>query len=138
MTRRGFCEVGTAGAGSRRRLPPTIGRELSQVAAQCSDAASEALRVDLGGQDPGVGATVVPPLVQVSGVRVDDAVAVGVGLQLTYVSGVGEAAHLTSKDSYNTPSCPVALPAGSPEEALDCACGLYLNNPTAWLQPPTN
>ena len=29
-------------------------------------------------------------------------------------------------------------PAGSPEEALDCACGLYLNDPTAWLQPPTN
>jgi hypothetical protein len=25
-----------------------------------------------------------------------------------------------------------------PEEALDCACGLYLNDPTAWTQPPTN
>lgn len=23
--------------------------------------------------------------------------------------------------------------AGSPDEALDCACGLYLNDPTAWL-----
>lgn len=23
--------------------------------------------------------------------------------------------------------------AGSPEEAPDCACGLYLNDPTAWL-----
>jgi hypothetical protein len=22
--------------------------------------------------------------------------------------------------------------------ALECACGLYLNDPTAWLQPPTN
>jgi hypothetical protein len=24
------------------------------------------------------------------------------------------------------------------EEALDTACGLYLNDPTAWLRPPTN
>jgi hypothetical protein len=27
------------------------------------------------------------------------------------------------------------LPIGRPEEALDCACGLYLGDPTAWLQP---
>jgi hypothetical protein len=33
---------------------------------------------------------------------------------------------------------PNGLPAGGPEEALDCACGLYLGDPTAWLQPPTN
>jgi hypothetical protein len=26
---------------------------------------------------------------------------------------------------------------GSPEQALDTACGLYLADPTAWL-PPTN
>lgn len=25
--------------------------------------------------------------------------------------------------------------AGSPEEALDCPCGLYLNDPSAWQQP---
>ncbi|TCO52662.1 hypothetical protein EV192_112394, partial [Actinocrispum wychmicini] len=25
-----------------------------------------------------------------------------------------------------------------PQEALDCACGLYLNDTTAWLKPPTN
>lgn len=31
--------------------------------------------------------------------------------------------------------CPAAI---SPEEALGCACGLYLNDPTAWLPPPTN
>jgi hypothetical protein len=32
------------------------------------------------------------------------------------------------------------LTAGDPEEALDCACGLYLNDPTAWLPggSPTN
>jgi hypothetical protein len=29
------------------------------------------------------------------------------------------------------------LPAGSPEEALDCVCGLYLNDPTGWSLPPT-
>jgi hypothetical protein len=29
--------------------------------------------------------------------------------------------------------------AGSAEDALDCACGLYLNDPTAWLpDTPTN
>jgi hypothetical protein len=28
--------------------------------------------------------------------------------------------------------------AGTPEDALDCACGLYLADPTAWQQPPTN
>jgi hypothetical protein len=33
---------------------------------------------------------------------------------------------------------PSGLPIGSPEGALDCACGLYLNDPTAWLTPPTN
>jgi hypothetical protein len=27
--------------------------------------------------------------------------------------------------------------AGNPEEALDCACGLYLNDPTIWPHPDT-
>jgi len=27
------------------------------------------------------------------------------------------------------------FPAGTPEEALDCACGLYLNDPSAWVRP---
>jgi hypothetical protein len=31
---------------------------------------------------------------------------------------------------------PSGYPVGTPEEALDCACGLYLNDPTAWTQPP--
>ncbi|TQM43883.1 hypothetical protein FB388_1235 [Pseudonocardia cypriaca] len=30
------------------------------------------------------------------------------------------------------------LKAGSLEEALDCVCGLYLNDPTGWSLPPTN
>jgi hypothetical protein len=50
----------------------------------------------------------------------------------------GFAIYLASKDGYQDSILPSGLPAGSPEEALDCACGLYLNDPTAWLQPPTN
>jgi hypothetical protein len=45
---------------------------------------------------------------------------------------------LASRDKYEDNVLPSGLPAGSSEEALDCACGLYLNDPTAWLQPPTN
>jgi hypothetical protein len=50
----------------------------------------------------------------------------------------GFAIYLASRDGYQDNLLPNGLPAGSPEEALDCACGLYLNDPTAWLQPPTN
>ena len=50
----------------------------------------------------------------------------------------GFAIYLASNDGYQDSFLPSGLPAGSPEEALDCACGLYLNDPTAWLTPPTN
>ena len=50
----------------------------------------------------------------------------------------GFAIYLASRDGYEDNLLPSGLPAGSPEEALDCACGLYLNDPTAWTQPPTN
>jgi hypothetical protein len=50
----------------------------------------------------------------------------------------GFAIYLASRDRYEDNFLPSGLPVGSPEEALDCACGLYLNDPTAWLQPPTN
>ena len=30
------------------------------------------------------------------------------------------------------------LPLGTPQEALDCACGLYLADPSAWLPPGTD
>jgi hypothetical protein len=30
------------------------------------------------------------------------------------------------------------MTAGSPEDALDTACGLYLNDPSAWTTPPKN
>ena len=50
----------------------------------------------------------------------------------------GFAIHLTGRDSYENAALPSGYPVGTPDEALDCACGLYLNDPTAWTQPPTN
>lgn len=48
----------------------------------------------------------------------------------------GFAIYRASHDDYQDSALPSGLTAGSPEEALDCACGLYLNDPTAW-QPDT-
>jgi len=49
----------------------------------------------------------------------------------------GFAIYLASRDGYEDSILPTGLHAGSPEEALDCACGLYLADPTAWQdQPP--
>jgi hypothetical protein len=50
----------------------------------------------------------------------------------------GFAIHLASRDGYQDAVLPSGFPVGTPEEALDCACGLYLNDPTAWIPPPTN
>lgn len=50
----------------------------------------------------------------------------------------GFAIYLASKDGYQDSFLPSGLPVGTPQEALDCACGLYLNRPTAWQPPPTN
>jgi hypothetical protein len=51
----------------------------------------------------------------------------------------GFAIYLASRDGYEDNILPIGgLPAGSPEEALDCVCGLYLNDPTGWSPPPTN
>ncbi|MEY9838019.1 hypothetical protein [Streptacidiphilus sp. EB103A] len=43
----------------------------------------------------------------------------------------GFALHLASSDSYKDNILPSGLPAGSPEEALDCAGDLYLSGPGA-------
>ena len=48
----------------------------------------------------------------------------------------GFAIYLASSDKYEDNILPSGLPFGSPEEAMDCACGLYLNDPTAWMQAP--
>lgn len=51
----------------------------------------------------------------------------------------GFAIYRASHDDYEDSLLPSGMTAGSPEEALDCACGLYLNDPTAWLDDsPTN
>jgi hypothetical protein len=51
----------------------------------------------------------------------------------------GFAIYRASHDDYEKSLLPSGWPAGSPQDALDCACGLYLGDPTACLpQPPTN
>ncbi len=41
----------------------------------------------------------------------------------------GFALYLASKDGYQDQILPTGHTAGTPEEALDCAAGLYLDNP---------
>jgi hypothetical protein len=50
----------------------------------------------------------------------------------------GFAIYLASRDGYEDSVLPSGVHAGTPEEALDCACGLYLNDPSAWQErtPP--
>lgn len=50
------------------------------------------------------------------------------------------AIYQASSDRYEDSFLPTGTPAGTPEQALDTACGLYLGDPTAWLtdQPPQN
>jgi hypothetical protein len=48
----------------------------------------------------------------------------------------GFAIWLASRDGYQDSVLPSGLPVGTPEEALDCACGLYLADPTAWQEHP--
>jgi hypothetical protein len=51
----------------------------------------------------------------------------------------GFAIYRASHDDYQDSYLPNGMAAGNAEEALDCACGLYLNDPTAWLpDTPTN
>ena len=49
-----------------------------------------------------------------------------------YANRWGFAIYLASKDGYEDSVLPTGWPVGTAEEALDCACGLYLNDPTAW------
>ena len=51
-------------------------------------------------------------------------------------SSWGFAIYRASHDDYEENVLPSGSPTGSAEEALDCACGLYLNDPTAWTSDP--
>lgn len=48
----------------------------------------------------------------------------------------GFAIHLASRDGYEDSVLPDGQHTGTPEQALDCACGLYLGDPTAWTDGP--
>jgi hypothetical protein len=48
----------------------------------------------------------------------------------------GFAIYLASRDGYEDSVPPSGLPVGTPEEALDCTCGLYLAHPNAWQEHP--
>jgi hypothetical protein len=45
----------------------------------------------------------------------------------------GFAIYRASHDDYEDSILPTGASTGSPEDALDTACGLYLNDPTAWI-----
>ena len=56
--------------------------------------------------------------------------------RLRYVGLAGEwgfAVYRASHDDYEESFLPTGRMGGSPEEALDCACGRYLADPTVWL-----
>jgi hypothetical protein len=56
-----------------------------------------------------------------------------------YANEWGFAIYRASHNDYQDNYLPTGVTAGPSEEALDTACGLYLNDPTAWVtQPPTN
>jgi hypothetical protein len=52
----------------------------------------------------------------------------------------GFAIYRASHDDYDKSVLPTGYPFGTPQETLDCACGLYLDDATVWLDqlPPTN
>ena len=61
--------------------------------------------------------------------------------RLRYVGSAHQwqfAIYRASHDDYDESVFPTGLPVGTCQQALDTACGLYLNDPTAWIQPPTN
>jgi len=50
----------------------------------------------------------------------------------------GFSIYRASHDNYQPGVLHTGMTTGTPEEALDTACGLYLNDPTAWTEPPKN
>jgi hypothetical protein len=47
----------------------------------------------------------------------------------------GFAIHLASRDAYEDSYLPNDQPTGTPEDAIDCACGLYLADPPPGPDP---
>ena len=61
--------------------------------------------------------------------------------RLRYVGSAHDwqfAIYRASHDDYDESVFFTGLPVGSCQDAVDTACGLYLNDPTAWTRPPTN
>jgi hypothetical protein len=55
--------------------------------------------------------------------------------RLRYVGSAHQwqfAIYRASHDDYDESTFPTGLPIGTCQDALDTACGLYLNDPTAW------
>ena len=50
----------------------------------------------------------------------------------------GFSIYRASHDNYQPSVLHTGMTTGTPEEALDTACGLHLNDPTAWTEPPKN
>ncbi len=48
----------------------------------------------------------------------------------------GFAIYRASHEDYQQAALPDGWPSGTPEDALDTACGLYLGDPTAWQPDP--
>src|SRR6516162_8367921 len=75
---------------------------------------------------------------------VDAALADSTTLKLCRLRYVGSASqwqfaiYRASHDDYDESVFPTGLPVGTCQDALDTACGLYLNDPTAWIRPPAN
>jgi hypothetical protein len=61
--------------------------------------------------------------------------------RLRYVGSAHQwqfAIYRASHDDYDESVFPTGLPIGTCQQALDTACGLYLNDPTAWTGPSAN
>ena len=61
--------------------------------------------------------------------------------RLRYVGSASQwqfAIYRASHDDYDESVFFTGLPVGTCQDALDTACGLYLNDPTAWIRHPTN
>jgi hypothetical protein len=59
--------------------------------------------------------------------------------RLRYVGSAHDwqfAIYRASHDDYDESVFFTDLPVGTCQDALDTACGLYLNDPTAWTRPP--